>query len=60
MLVTKNYTLPKSNPNFLAKKEGYIRNLTQKLNQLRFGSTFQGKLKPINNKSLVMKIFTPP
>ena len=50
-LVTKFFTPPKPKSDFLAKKEGGRKppKISQKLNQLSFGSNFQGKLKPIND-----------
>ena len=48
----KNFTLPKLKTYFLAKKGGGKTPQTNtKLNQLRFGSNFQGKLKPISDQS---------
>ena len=40
---------------FLTKKGGKDPKIRKKLNQLRFGSNFQGKLKPINDQN-----FTQP
>ena len=47
----KNVTPPKPKPDFLAKKGVKLPKISQKLNQLGFGSNFQGKLKPINDQS---------
>ena len=50
--MTNIFTLAKPKTDFLAKKRGVNSpKISQKLNQLGFGSNFQGKLKPINEQS---------
>ena len=58
--MTKNFTPFKSKSNFLEKGGGKTPKISQKLNQRRFGSNFQGKLKPINDQSWGQKMLHPP
>ena len=50
-------TPPKSKYDFLAKKGGGWKppKISQKLNQFRFGSNFQGRLNPMNDQSWQQK-----
>ena len=49
--MTEIFNPPKPKTIFLAKKEGKPPQISPKLNQIRFGSNFQDKLKPTNDQS---------
>ena len=53
--MTKIFTPPKPKSDFLVKGGVKPPKINQKLNQLRFGSNFQGKIKPINDQSWLQK-----
>ena len=51
------FTPPKLKSDFLAKSGVKSTKISQKLNQLRFSTNFQIKLKPINDESWWQKFF---
>ena len=54
----KKFYPPKPKTDFWAKRGVKPPKINQKLNQVRFGSNFQGELKPINDQSW-WKTFLP-